>query len=71
MVCVGERVSDLLEALPERGWGVLRCSLPAVLVLHGAGWVKVEITPHRDVWQARLTGAGRTARSRMRDDSSA
>lgn len=50
---------DGLARLPDRGWGVLRCPLLAVLVLEGAGLIKVQITPHKDVWQVRLTGAGR------------
>lgn len=54
---------DLLDGLPERGWGVLRCPLAAILVLDGAGLVKVQVVLGRPgVYQVRLTGAGRQYR---------
>jgi hypothetical protein len=53
---------DVLDALPERGWGVVRAPLLLVLILEGAGLIRAQVTPTRDVFQARLTGAGRRYR---------
>lgn len=53
----------MIDVLPEYGWGVLR-NVPFHLVLayHGAGYIKVQITATPNVYQARLTGAGRRYR---------
>jgi hypothetical protein len=53
----------MLDGLPEHGWGVLRIPPVAMLVLHGAGLIKIQLTPTPGVYQARLTGAGRRYRA--------
>jgi hypothetical protein len=55
-------MSTYLAELPERGWGVLRVGNEVVLILAAANLIKVQITPTKNVFQARLTGAGRRYR---------
>lgn len=50
---------ELLAQLPHRGWGVLRAEPPVVFVIWSYGFIKVQLTPTRGVYQAQLTGAGR------------
>lgn len=54
-----EDIKRILSPLPDRGWGVLRVPLGLVTVLQSMGLIKVQVTPTKDVFQARLTGAGR------------
>lgn len=55
----------ILDQLPERGWGVLRCNWATILVLHEAGLAKVQVTYQPGVYQARLTGKGRRFRAKV------
>lgn len=52
----------ILDQLPERGWGTLRAPVALVYAYVMAGLIKAQTTPTRDVFHARLTGAGRAAR---------
>ena len=53
----------IIDVLPERGWGVLREPFHLVLAYYLAGYIKVQVTGTPDVYQARLTGAGRRYRN--------
>jgi len=54
-----KRTADYLAQLPDRGWGVLRAPDHVALILHFGGLIKVQLTAHRGVYHARLTGPGR------------
>ena len=56
-------MSSLLAPLPERGWGTLRAPTALVYAYVLAGLIKAQTTPTKDVFHARLTGAGRTFRA--------
>lgn len=60
----------VLDGLPERGWGVLRTTEPIILLLEGAGLIKVQLTANRGVYQACLTGLGRRIRRDYRAEQS-
>lgn len=53
---------DILAALPDRGWGVVRAPHILVALLCSADLIRVQVTGTPDVFQARLTGAGRALR---------
>lgn len=54
----------ILDKLPERGWGVIRCFDPVVVAAYwAAGMIHVQIVGN-GVYQARLTGEGRKYRKR-------
>lgn len=54
---------DILDALPVRGWGVVRAPTQWVMVLVSIDAIRAQYTPTPDVFQARLTGYGRRLRS--------
>lgn len=56
--------AEILCALPERGFGVVRGAGPfTVLALEALGLVKAQaVDAGAGVWHVRLTGAGRRAR---------
>jgi hypothetical protein len=64
----GQRTASYLEQLPNRGWGVLRAPGVAMLLLHAAGLIKVQLSPIDEVYQARLTGSGRAYLREVRRD---
>jgi len=48
-----------ITELPKRGWATLRMPTALVYVYQVAGLIKAQTTPTKDVFHARLTGAGR------------
>lgn len=51
----------MLDSLPERGWGVLRCDPVVAGSLWLAGLIKVQVV-RPGVYNARLTRLGRETR---------
>lgn len=54
-----------LSQLPEKGWGVIRCPASVMFALWAGGYIKVQLTPVPNAYNARLTGPGRTLRNSL------
>ena len=55
--------AEILAALPERGWGLVRDVDPLLIVaLDTVGLIRAQYTPIPRAFQARLTATGRAAR---------
>lgn len=52
----------IINSLPARGWAVIEAHPAVVAYLVLDGYIKAQYTPVPNVFQARLTGKGRSYR---------